>query len=259
MTGNRLAGILAAMDVVDLREFYASRLGNTTRRLIASRLRPKFGALGGATVMGLGFASPYMTEGLEEARRGFAFMMARQGVIHWPAEGPVQSALVEEFDLPLLESTVDLALVVHGLELTDTPDEMLKEIWRVMAPQGRLLLVVPNRRGLWARVDSSPFGFGQPFSRPQLASLLREAEFSVLSWSQALYMPPINRAAVLSMAGALEAFGGRAISALSGVIIVEAVKQVYAISSGKRLRRLAPRLRPVLTPAPARRDRWENS
>ena len=75
-------------------------------------------------------------------------MMARQGVIHWPQEGAVQSALVDEFDLPLLESTVDLALVVHGLELTDSPIEMLQEVWRVMAPQGRLVLVVPNRRGL---------------------------------------------------------------------------------------------------------------
>ena len=81
----------------------------------------------------------------------------------------MQSALVDEFDLPLLESTVDLALVVHGLELTDSPIEMLQEVWRVMAPQGRLVLVVPNRRGLWAAFDSSPFGYGQPFSRTQIA------------------------------------------------------------------------------------------
>ena len=72
--------------------------------------------------------------------------------------------------MPLLESTVDFALVIHGLELTDNPDEMLEEVWRVMAPQGRLMLVVPNRRGMWARSDSTPFGYGQPFSRPQLGS-----------------------------------------------------------------------------------------
>lgn len=239
------------MDVVDLREFYASRLGNTTRRIIASRLRAKFGTLGGGTVMGLGFALPYLEDGLGEARHVAAFMLARQGVIHWPEEGRVQSALVDEFDLPLVESAVDLALVVHGLEATDAPDEMLQEVWRVLSPQGRLLLVVPNRRGLWARVDTSPFGHGQPFSRPQLARLLREAQFSVLSWSQALYFPPIDRAAALSMAGAIESFGRRAMPALAGVIIVEAVKQVYAIAPGKRQRRMVPRLRPALTALPA--------
>lgn len=239
------------MDVVDLREFYASRFGITTRRLILNRLRPKLGSFAGASVMGLGFAQPFMEEGFDGARRVLAFMLARQGVIQWPLEGPVQSALVDEFDLPLLESSIDLAIVAHGLELSDSPDEMLQEVWRVLAPQGRLLLIVPNRRGLWARVDSSPFGYGQPFSRPQLTRLLRDAQFSVDSWSQALYFPPIDRPTLISLAGAWEAFGRRVMPALSGVIIIEAVKQVYAISSGKRVRRLVPRLRPALTPLPS--------
>lgn len=251
MTGTRRAGMFPAMDVVDLREFYASRFGITTRRLIAGRLRPKLGSLAGKTVMGLGFASPYLDEITEEAGLVLAFMMARQGVIHWPQEGPVRSALVDEFDLPLLESTVDLAVVVHGLELTDTPGEMLKEVWRVMAPQGRMLLVVPNRRGLWASFDSSPFGFGQPFSRFQLGALLRECQFSVVSWSPALFMPPFDRSLIRSSAPAIEAIAARLMPRFSGVVVVEAVKQVYAISSGKRVRRLVPRLRPVLAPLPA--------
>ena len=243
------------MDIVDLREFYGSRLGHTSRRLISARLKPRLGALGGATVMGLGYAVPYLEDCATGARQSMAFMLARQGVIQWPADGPVQSALVDECDLPLLESTVDLALAVHGLELTEAPGEMLKEIWRVLAPQGRLLLVVPNRRGLWARFDSSPFGYGQPFSRPQLAALLREAQFSVVSWSQALFLPPSGRSIFISSAAALEVAGNRLMPAVSGVIIVEAVKQIYAISGGKRVRRASPRLRPALAPAPARRDR----
>ena len=246
-----LAGIIWPMDIVDLREFYTSRLGHTTRRLIANRLKPRLGPLTGATVMGLGFATPYLDDCTSEAERNMAFMLARQGVIHWPVEGSVRSALVDEFDLPLLESTVDLALVIHGLELTDAPDEMLKEVWRVLGPQGRLLLAVPNRRGLWASFDSSPFGYGQPFSRPQLSRLLRESQFAVLSWSPVLFLPPTNRTLFLSWAGIFESIGNRIMPGLSGVVIVEAVKQVYAISSGKRARRLAPRLAPALTPQPA--------
>lgn len=243
------------MDIVDLREFYTSRLGDTTRRLIAGRLKPRLGPLTGATVMGLGYATPYLDGCTADAQRNLAFMLARQGVMHWPSEGPVSSALVDEFDLPLLESTVDLAIVIHGLELTDDPDEMLKEIWRVLAPQGRLLLAVPNRRGLWASFESSPFGYGQPFSRPQLSRLLRESQFSVVSWSPALFLPPSGRSMFLSSAGFCESIGNRLMPAVSGVLIVEAVKQVYAISAGKRARRLAPRLGPALTPLPAGRDR----
>jgi SAM-dependent methyltransferase len=241
------------MDVVDLREFYGSRLGLATRRSLAGCLKPRISPLARGCVMGLGYTMPYLPDCVGGEPTQLAFMMGRQGVFRWPDEGAVRSALVDECDLPLLESTVDIALVVHGLELTDAPQDMLREIWRVLSPQGRLFLVVPNRRGVWARFDTSPFGFGQPFSRPQLSGLLRESQFSVVSWSHALYFPPSSRSALLSAAPAIEGLGSRLMPALSGVIIVEAVKQVYAIASGKRLRRFAPRRRPALMPAPAAR------
>lgn len=240
------------MDIVDLREFYGTRLGLATCRSLCGRLRPRLQAPPGGTVMGLGYAMPYLADCVGNPEAQLAFMLARQGVFRWPEEGAVQSALVDECDLPLLESVVDVALVVHGLELTDAPQDMLREIWRVLSPQGRLLLVVPNRRGVWARFDSSPFGHGQPFSRPQLSSLLKESQFSVVSWSYALYFPPSARSALLSAAPAIEGLGSRLMPALSGVIIVEAVKQVYAVAAGKRVRRLAPRRRPALTPVPAK-------
>ncbi len=240
------------MDVAELREFYASPLGKATRRLISEKLRPKLADARDATLVGLGYASPYIDDMADTTQRSLSFMLARQGVVQWPDQGDIASALVDEHDLPLLESAVDLALVVHGLELTDRPLEMLQEVWRVMAPQGRLILVVPNRRGVWASFDSSPFGFGQPFSRSQLSGLLKEAQFSAQSWSSALYIPPISRKYILGSASVLEKAGEWLTPRLSGVIIVEAVKQVYAFSSGKRAKRVVTRLRPALLPSPAR-------
>ncbi len=242
------------MDIVDLSEFYASRLGSATRRALTARLKPMLTGLAGAKVAGLGFAMPYLGDGVPEAEAQFAFMLARQGVFAWPDGAAVRSALVDECELPLLESAIDVALVVHGLEFTDAPEDMLKEIWRVLAPQGRLILVVPNRRGVWARFDSSPFGHGQPFSRPQIAALLRESRFSISSWSHALYFPPSTSSAVLSSAGLIEAVGRRVAPAISGVLVVEAVKQVYASTTGKRARRSLLRARPVLVPLPSRRE-----
>lgn len=234
------------MDVADLREFYGSRLGQASRRIIAHRLRERFGDLTGATVLGLGFAAPYFDAPLDGAERSLVFMMAQRGVMHWPLGEPNAAALVEECELPLLESTVDFALVVHGLELTDQPADMLRELWRVISPQGRLVMVVPNRRGLWARSDLTPFGYGQPYSRSQLQQILKEAKFSPVGWSQALFMPPSERSLMLKSAPAWERLGLRTSPAFSGVIIVEAVKQVYAVSARKRSRRMLPRLRPAL-------------
>lgn len=239
------------MDIVDLSEFYASRLGIATRRALSARLKPMLTGLAGARVAGVGFAMPYLTDCVPDTDAQYAFMLARQGVLGWPDGEAVRSALVDECELPLLESAIDIALVVHGLEFTDAPSEMLKEIWRVLAPQGRLILVVPNRRGVWARFDSSPFGHGQPFSRPQIAALLRESRFSIASWSNALYFPPSPRAAVLSTARFMESAGAKVMPAVSGVLIVEAVKQVYATATGKRVRRSMLRGRPALVPLPS--------
>lgn len=240
------------MDVVDLREFYTSPLGRTACRLIAARLQARSAPHPGATVLGFGFPTPYLSPPEGEAGRALIFMLARQGVLRWPVEGPAATALVDEFDLPLLESTIDIAVVIHALELSDSPADMLGELWRILAPQGRLLLVVPNRRGLWARADSTPFGHGQPFSRTQLGTLLKRCQFSPVGWNQALYMPPFARSLIVRSAPFWERLGSWLWSAFPGVIIVEAVKQVYAVpSTAKRARRLMPGLKPALKPQAA--------
>jgi SAM-dependent methyltransferase len=238
------------MDVADLREFYASPLGRTSAALISSALQPALKIAAGQTVLGLGYATPYLRSVVPPDAHAMAFMLARQGVTHWPRTGPVQSALVDEYDLPLLESTVDHTIMVHGLELADSPLDMLQEAWRVMAPQGKLYLVVPNRRGLWSASETSPFGFGRPFSRSQLAGLLKEAQFSPLNWRYALYTPPLTGRGMVHMARYLEKMGAIVMTRFAGVIVVEAVKQVYAFSSGKRSRRLVPRFKTVLLPSP---------
>ncbi|MFL5258832.1 MAG: class I SAM-dependent methyltransferase [Hyphomicrobiales bacterium] len=233
------------MDIVDLKEFYGTRIGAATRRMIAHRIGGPLNAVAG-TVVGLGFAMPYLEHMHDGVRPTFALMMARSGVCPWPEERPNSAALVDEYALPFLESTVDFVFVIHGLELADDPGEMLCEIWRVLRPQGRLLLVVPNRRGMWARFDTTPFGYGQPYSRPQLHALLREARFAPSRWSQALFMPPFERSLVITSAPAWERIGLWVSPAFSGVIIVEAMKQVYALSSGRRARRAVPKLKPAL-------------
>jgi len=239
------------MDAADLREFYASSLGNVARRLIALRLRTHIDSIAGRSILGLGYACPYLDGWREQADRTLALMMASQGVIHWPAGQPASVCLVDETELPLLESTIDLAIIVHALELTDDPGELLREVWRVLSPQGRAVIVVPNRRGLWARSDLTPFGYGQPFSRTQLSRLLKESQFSPTSWSNALFMPPSERRMILRTAIGWERLGASLSQAFSGVILVEAVKQVYAVPRGKRARRYLPRLQPALLPQPA--------
>lgn len=239
------------MDVVDLEEFYTGRLGMMARRLIAHRMGARLRGLDGAFILGLGYATPYLDAWRDTAERVLCFMPARQGVVHWPAGGPGAAALVDEADLPLPDGAVDFALVVHELELTENLHESLRELWRVLGPAGRVLFVVPNRRGMWARFDETPFGHGRPFSRQQLTQILREAMFTPSGWAHALFVPPIDRGFFMRSATAWERLGLRVSPVFSGVLMVEAVKQVYATNRPVRDRRLVPRFKPAPHPAPA--------
>jgi SAM-dependent methyltransferase len=152
--------------------------------------------------------------------------------------------------LPLTDAAVDRVLLVHALEMADDPVTLLREVWRVLAPNGRLLAVVPNRRGLWARIDTTPFGHGHPYSRGQITKILREALFTPNGWSEALYVPPIPRGWFLRTAVAWERTGATISAPFAGVHIVEATKQVYrAIPVRRQKRKLVPSLEPALAPA----------
>ena len=158
-------------------------------------------------MLGVGYATPYLGLFREEAERCLAFMPAAQGVVKWPTDRPGLAALVDELDLPLPDAAVDRVLLVHALEMAHDPAALLREVWRVLAAGGRLLVVVPNRRGVWARMDTTPFGHGRPYSRSQITHLLRETWFTPTGWSEALYVPPVARGWFLRSAVAWERAG----------------------------------------------------
>ena len=239
------------MDVVDLRNFYAQHLGVVARRFVGRGIRTRWKDTRAMRVVGIGYATPYLGLFREEAERCLAMMPAPQGVVRWPSSRPALAALVEEDDLPLTDSAVDRVLLVHALEASSDPVGLLREVWRVLSGGGRLLAVVPNRRGLWARMDTTPFGHGRPYSRPQLTHLLRETWFTPVAWGEALYVPPVGRGWFLRSAVAWERAGSTISAPFAGVHIVEATKQVYrAIPTRRERRRLVPVLQPVLAPTP---------
>lgn len=240
-----------SLDVVDLRNFYSQGLGVVARRFIGRGIRSRWTDLHGLRLAGIGYATPYLGLFREEAERCLAFMPAAQGVIKWPSSRPALAALVDDSVLPLTDSAVDRVLLVHALEMADDAIALLREAWRVLSPNGRLLAVIPNRRGLWARTDTTPFGYGRPYSRAQITAILRETWFTPDGWGEALYVPPIARGWFLRTAVAWERTGSTISAPFAGVHIVEATKQVYrAIPARREKRVLVPALKPALAPSP---------
>jgi SAM-dependent methyltransferase len=238
-----------SLDVVDLRNFYGQRLGTVARRFVGRSIRALWSGTAGQRVLGVGYATPYLGLFREEAERCLAFMPASQGVVKWPTARPTLASLVDPSEMPLADSSVDRVLLVHALEMSEDAAALLREVWRVLDGGGRLLAVVPNRRGLWARMDTTPFGHGRPYSRAQITTLLRDTWFTPMTWGEALYVPPISRAWFLRSAVAWERAGATISAPFNGVHLVEASKQVYRVVPTRRTRRrLVPALNPALAP-----------
>lgn len=232
-------------DVLDLRAFYASALGEAVRDLVCRKLAEAWGDAHGLDVLGLGYATPFLEPFGGAARRAVAAMPGAQGVERWPAEGGARTCLAEERRLPFPNALFDRVLVIHGLEESDDVEGFLDEVVRVTSPSGRIILAVASRRGLWAGSEATPFGYGRPFTRHQLEEAVVRAGLEPTAWSRCLYAPPLSRLA--PYAEAFEQVGSRLVPPLSGLILLEAVKQTFAVKpKGVRVPAFAPgTLRPA--------------
>lgn len=216
------------MDAGELWDFYNRPLGHTVRRVLGTRIRARWRHIEGETLVGIGYAAPFMGSFRGEARRIGAFMPAEQGAIVWPTTGDSMTVLAELDCLPLSDGSVDRLLVVHCLEFSEGIRPLLQEIWRVLSPEGHALFIVPNRSGVWARMEKTPFGQGRPYSRGQLERLMAQAMLTPLECWWALHWPPVERQIVMRSAVTLERLGARLWPGFGGVMLLEARKEMAA-------------------------------
>ncbi|MCB5408957.1 class I SAM-dependent methyltransferase [Pseudogemmobacter faecipullorum] len=221
------------LDVQDLRDFYyRTQLGRVAQRAIREQLLRLWQPGPAQTVVGFGFAVPLLRPWLSGARRVIGLMPGPQGVMPWPAGEPNVSVLCEEASWPMATGHADRLVLMHGLETSEQPAAVLDEAHRVLGPGGRAVFVVPNRAGLWARRDATPFGTGRSWSGAQLEAQLRHHGFTPERSVTVLHTPPSQAPFWLRTADLWERAGRRLPWLAGGVLMVEASKQVYAPTRG---------------------------
>ena len=213
-------------DSSDFHDYYRTRQG----RHVAMRLRRTVGDFWSrapnACNVAIGYPPPVLRT--EERPPVLSFTPMRLGPRPWPPKGPNRSALVNGRSLPLQNVQLDRLLLVHALEFDPSPSRLLDECWRVLDGAGRLLVMVPNRNGLWARAEKTPFGHGRPFSRGQLRKLLADHGFKPVRAQTALFMPPAALGLFLRFGPQIERIGSNWSPGIGGVLLVEAEKNLYA-------------------------------
>lgn len=209
-------------------DYYASARGAVTARIVRERIAGLWPQARGEAILGLGYAIPYLRLWRDQAARCIAVTPAQMGAARWPSGSSNLSCSAEEDALPFADLSFDRILLVHGLENAENARRLLREAWRVLKDDGRLLIVVPNRSGMWAYWEGTPFGHGLPYSAGQLGRLLAAGMFRVERRDACLWMPPSKLRILLRSAPLWERAGRKMVPGLAGVTLTEAVKDVYA-------------------------------
>jgi SAM-dependent methyltransferase len=203
-------------------QFYQSPLGHIAARIIRQRIATLWPNLTGQSVLGLGYPAPFLPLWQHQA---YACLNATSAQ-HEPA--PPGACTIDATHLPFPDLAFDRILVIHGVEPAIHDARLLRDIWRVLKDDGRILIVAPNRLGLWAHFDHTPFGQGRPYSRPQLDRLLASGMFRPERRDTALFTPPTNLKTLLKTSPVWEKLGHTLTPNLAGVTLTEAVKNTYA-------------------------------
>ena len=224
-------------NIIDLRQFYSSVLGRKVKQRLARGLRQAWQRMGDDPIIGIGYATPFLraVERTEDKMSlTLAVMPVEQGAIYWPVHTDNRSVLCDMMQLPFAANHLQRVVMVHALEHAAQPGELLAMLWELMAPGARLVLVVPNRRGVWAHWGATPFASGTAYAMPSLCNLLVEARFTVRAAQTALFAPPSSHPFWMNLWSVIEWLGRWCTPTLGGVLVVEAEKQIYA-SVGERV------------------------
>jgi SAM-dependent methyltransferase len=138
--------------------------------------------------------------------------------------------------LPFATDSVDGMLLPHTLDFSDDPHQVLREVERVLIPEGKLLLSGFNPWSLWGVVrlvrmrSSNPPWCGHFFSSRRILDWLALLGFDLLEIEYLNFRPPIQSQGLMQKLQFMEQIGHKVYPNFGGVYIILAVKRVVTIT-----------------------------
>jgi SAM-dependent methyltransferase len=158
-------------------------------------------------------------------------------------------------DLPIASNSVDLVVLPHVLEFDEHPHQILREVARVLMPEGQVILAGFNPFSLWGMRRRLRGGADYPW-RGRFISLIRVKDwlallgFEIVGGQMACYAPPAKQQKWLERWNFMEKAGDRWWPISGGVYFLQAVKRVRGVRliMPKWSDRLAPAKRLAASP-----------
>ncbi len=221
-----------SMDVAEIESFYQRPEG----MFIADLLYQDLGLLqtiwtqmaesGGAPLDKIAVGFPFAL--LESHHLPAVLMPAETGALAWSGADGIAVASIDSAAWPLATEMCDRMIILHALEHVRDQQGFLDEAWRCLRGSGELILIVPHRRGFWARSDKTPFGQGHPFSRRQIRRQLDQAGFEVAELKPSLFIPAFGLSLTNGVRHRINRLGRYIWPMFGGVLIIRAIKKLYS-------------------------------
>ena len=174
------------------------------------------------------------------------------------AQAGAAAVLANEFELPFASASIDLVLMPHVLEFSADPHRVLREVERVLVPEGSVVLSGLNPLSLWGlRRLAARRGGAMPWrghyrTVMRIKDWLKLLGFEVVDVTSGCYFAPLTSARWLDRLRAMDRLGARCWPALGGAYLVHGVKRVQGMrlitpqwrerkASAKRLSAVAQR------------------
>lgn len=144
----------------------------------------------------------------------------------------IEFKLADIRNLPFPSDSFDLVLLVLGLEFVTAPEQAIKEMLRVLKPDGRLVIGILNKYSAWTLVRWIKSLFRESIWRKasflsvrQLRGLLSQKGCDSAEVLRSIYFPPANWKSILRNAEAIEAIGHRFFPKLSAFVAIKCTKE----------------------------------
>jgi SAM-dependent methyltransferase len=185
-----------------------------------------------------------------------------QGAKDWMSgelAGRREVALVSRFDeLPFSSLSIDLVVLPHVLEFAQEPHRVLREVDRVLVPEGQVVIIGFNPASLWGthhsmrRLGMRPFlpHESQLIALPRLKDWLKLLSFDVNRGRFGCYAPCVRSEAWLARWSFLEKAGDRWWPVLGSVYMLTAIKRVHGMRLVGLVKKRWEERRAALAPAP---------
>jgi SAM-dependent methyltransferase len=179
--------------LTEFKSFYSDRIGRLQFRILRRIFLPLFPNSAPATIIGIGYALPFLSIAKEGGHNIFHVLPTAASKPPLTLAKSHHSCVAYESLLPLPNHCADMVIVAHILEFTHHRETLLKEICRILKPQGRVLLLVPNRFSPWRFFRQRILTRGNFFSTHDLINLISAFPLVLESCQSALYAPPITK------------------------------------------------------------------